>query len=126
MTYEIAENLAAIPGTARTQHGAHVGWMAKVASEFLSRGDSAHAIEKQSSAPASPCQIGITSVVNEFGAASANTSINGRAVAQVDHIVVVWGLEEECLIWSEPPAGILDDLPPARDILTGKYSVPMD
>jgi hypothetical protein len=100
--------------------------MTEIRGEFLVRGNSADAIEEQPPTPAPPRQVRITSVIDKLGPASTDASINYRAVATVNQIVVVGGLKQESLIRAEPPPGVLDYLTPARDILASEYAISVD
>jgi hypothetical protein len=92
LTRDIAQNLAAFSGAARAWDHPGFNRMAEVRGEFLVRGNSTDAIEKQAPAPAPPRQIRITSVVDKLRSAAADASVNHRTVAMVNQIVVVWGL----------------------------------
>ena len=84
LAHDIAEDLAAFSGAARAWNRLGLGWMAEARGEFLVRGNSADTIEEQPPAPAPPRQIRITSVIDIFRPASADASINHRAVAMVN------------------------------------------
>ena len=92
LAHDIAQDLAAFSGAARAWHRPGLDLVTEVRGEFLVRGNSADAIEKQASAPATPRQIRITSVVDKLRSAATDASINHRPVAMVNHIVVVWRL----------------------------------
>ena len=92
LTHDIAQDLAASSGAARTRHRPDPERMTEVSGELLASANSAEAIEEQAPAPAPPRQIRITSVVDELRSAAADASVNHRAFAIVNQIVVVRGI----------------------------------
>ena len=126
LAHDIAQDLAAFSGAARAGNLPGLDRMAEIRGEFLVRGNPADAIEEQPPASAPPRQIRITSVIDKLRPASADASINHRAVAMVNQIIVVRGLKQESLIRAEPPPGVLDNLAPAGDVLAGEYAISVD